>query len=280
MGEESADASALWEAAADAMSWTAAVREHAGWLESKKGWAAKAESDDAVRRAAEECGRIVDGRGAMDAASIEGAGGAIRLAAGPLVRASKAFARSSRLGEAAGAELRRASRAYGRAGDHEYAATVAERAAGSRDHARTVAMMASTMLGRARWLARDATRLADGAAGRPSPGPVLHAVRAALSSLQVGMREDARQARAESVAMAGKMEDGVQATAKMRRVTARAAELSAERAAAAAARGRGRPDVEEAAAAWRRAVAKAHGVEDRSRRRDANRTAQAGPPVL
>ena len=280
MGAEPADAAVLWEAAADAMSWTAAIRDHASLAECRKGWAARVEFGDAMKGAAEKCGRIVDGRGMVDTASIGLAGDAMKRAADPLVRASRAFARSSRLDKAAAAELRRASRAYGRAEDPEYAAAVAERAASSRDHALSSAGMAKISLDRAESLARDAAKLAAAAARRPPPGPARRSDLAEMSSLQADMWEGAKQDRMESAVALGRMDEAVQATARIRQLTARAAEMSAARAAATAAQGRGRPDVERAAAAWRRAVAKAHGVEDRSRRRDANRAAQAGPPVL
>ena len=281
MGAEPADAAVLWEAAADAMSWTAAMRAHDSLAECRKGWAARVEFGDAMKGAAEKCGRIVDGRGMVDTASIGLAGDAMRRAADPLVRASRAFARSSRLDKAAGAELDRASRAYGRAEDPEYAAAVAERAARSRDHALSSAGMAKTSLDRAESLVRDAAKLAAAAAAKqPPPGPARRSDLTEMSSLQADMWEGAKQDRLESAVALGRMDEAVQATARIRQLTARAAEMSAARAAAAAARGRGSPDVERAAAAWRRAVAKAHGVEDRSRRRDANRAAQAGPPVL
>lgn len=273
MGAESADAAVLWEAAADAMSWTAAIRDHASLTECRKGWAARVEFGDAMKGAAEKCGRIVDGQGMVDTASIGLAGDAMKRAADPLVRASRAFARSSRLDKAAAAELHRASKAYGRAVDPEYAATVAERAARSRDHALSSAGMAKISLGRAKSLVRDAAKLAAAAAKRPPPWPARRSDLTEMSSLQAYMWEDAKRDRLESAVVLGRMDEGVQATARIRQLTARAAEMSAARAAAAAARGRGRPDVEDASAAWRRAVARAHGVEDRSRRREANPTA-------
>lgn len=274
MGTEPADAAVLWEAAADAMSWTAAIRDHESLTEYLKGLAARVEFGDAMKGAAEKCGRAVDGQGTIDTASIGRAGDAMMRAADQLVRASKAFARSSRLGKVAAAEMHRASKAYGRAGDSEYAATVAERASNPRDRALSSAGMAKISLGKAQSLVRNAARLATAAAsGRPPPRPVRRSDLTELSSVQVDMWENAKQERLESVAMLGRMDDGMQAAARIRQITARAAEMSAARAAAAAARGRGRPDVEKAAAAWRRAVAKAHAVEDRSRRREANRTA-------
>lgn len=273
MGAKSPDAAALWEAAADAMAWTAAVREHASWTVYRKAWVAKAESDGAMKRMAEECGRAVDRHGAIDPASTVRVRNAMKRAADPLVRASKAFALSSRLDEAAGADLRRAHKAYGLAGDPEYAAIVHDRAAGSYKHALDTARLAESVICTAESLMGDAVKLANGAARWQSLDLAWQASRAPLSALQADMWEDAKQARAESAAMLGKADEGVQATAKMRRLTARAAEMSASKAAAAAARGQGRPDVERAAAEWRRAVAKAHRVEDRSRRRAADRTA-------
>lgn len=273
MDAESADARTLWKAAAAAMEWTAAMRGHAAWAARRRGWAAKAEADDDARRVAEECGRAVDGQGVMDVASLRRVEGAMRRAADPLVRASRALARSSRLYEAAESDLLRASRAHRRAGDREYAATVAERAANSRDHAQELAGLAAGMLAEAESLRSDAARLADGTAGE-SPGLTWQADRAALSSSQSEMMEDSRRARAKSARMLAEADETVRAAEMLRQLTAGAAEASAAGAAEAAARGRGMPGVARAAAAWRRAVARAHAVDGRRGR--ARRTGERG----
>ena len=248
------------------MEWTAAMRGQAAWAARRRGWAAKAKADDDAVRVAEECGRAVDGQGVIDVASILRVEGAMRRAADPLARASRAFARSSRLYEAAKSELLRASRAHRRAGGHAYAATVAERAANSRDHAQELERLAASMLTESESLKSDAATLAGATAGE-SPGLSWQSDRAALSSFQSEMMDDSRRARAKSASMLAEADETLRAAEMLRQLTAREAEASAARAAAAAARGRGGPGVERAAAAWRRAVARAHAVDGRERPR-------------
>ena len=248
------------------MEWTAAMRGHDAWAARRKGWAAKAEADDGAGRVAEECARAVDGQGVMNIASIRRVEEEMRRAADPLVRASRALARSSRLHEAAESDLLRSSKAHRRAGNRDYAATVAERAANSRDHAQELAGLAAGMLAEAESLRSDAARLAGAAAGEP-PGLAWQADRAALSSSQSEMAEDSRRARAKSAKMLAEAEETVRAAEMLRQLTAGAAKESAAGAAEAAARGRGVPGVERAAAAWRRAVARAHAVDGRGRPR-------------
>lgn len=258
----SAAAALLWEAAADAMAWTAAIHDHAAWVEARKAWAAKAEADDAMKRAAEACRRVADARGTLDVASLRQVGDAMGRVADLQVRVSKAFARSSKLGKAVWAELRWASRAYGRAGDAAYSATVSERAVRPRKDSRDASRRAASALAVSESLARDAGRLAAAASGYASPEIAWPGGRTELSSIQADMWENARQARAESAAVLRKMDATGPAMVRLRRITASAAELSATKATEAA-RGQDGPDVQRAAAAWRRAASRAHRAEER-----------------
>lgn len=258
----SAAAALLWEAAADAMAWTAAIHDHAAWVEARKAWAARAESDDAMKRAAEAGRRVADARGTVDVASLRQVGDAMGRAADLQARASKAFARSSRLGRAVWVEQRRASRAYRRAGDAAYSATVSERAAQSRKHARNTSRLAASALDGSESLARDAGRLAAAASECASPEIAWPGGRTELSLIQADMWENARQARAESAAVLRKMDAMGPAMVRLRRITASAAELSATKATEAA-RGQDGPDVQRAAAAWRKAASRAHKAEER-----------------
>lgn len=261
-GAGSAAAALLWEAAADAMAWTAAIHDHGAWVETRRAWAARAESDDTMKQAAEACRRVADARGTIGVSSFREVGDAMGRAADLQARASKAFARSSKIQGASWVEQRRASRAYRRAGDAAYSATVSERAALSREDSRASSRHAASALGMSESLALYAGKMAAGASGCASPEIAWPAERTELSLIQANMWESARQASAESAAILRRMDKTQPAVMRLRRLTARAAEMSAAKATEAA-RGQDGPGVQRAAAAWRRAVARAHRAEER-----------------
>lgn len=234
-GGADAAAAALWEAAGDAMAWKASIHGHAAWTARRRGWAAKAESDNAVGRAAEAAGRAVDAQGRMDVEALERAAGMLREAAKMLARASRAFARSSRLHKRTGAAQKRASRAYGRGADPAHAKEARRWAAGSRGDAQTAASHAAGMRRAARTRARDAAEL-DATAARWSAagGNALIVGAESLPSVQADVLEGARQARAESDSMEGRMEKLERDAADIRRLAAETVRRSAAGAAGAA----------------------------------------------
>ena len=261
-GTEAA-AGVLWTAAADAMVWTAMIREHDSWTELKRAWAAKAEAVDAMRAGSEECGRAVDAQGVVDAGALGRAAEALGHAAAAMGRAAEAFDRASDLCKAAGAGLRRAGDAHARALDKASAVDMRGMASMSYDRAARTDQMTSNARGMAAGLAREADGMAALAAGWAGAGQRRWSgERGGLAAVQADMWEDAKEMRAGSEEMKRSAQEAERLAARMRDVAAGAAERSAERAAAAARGGLAGQDAPEAAAAWRKAVSEAHAAED------------------
>ena len=259
-GERPDAAAILWNAAADAMAWAAFIREHASWAELRGAWAAKSEAVDAMRIGTEECGRIVDAQGTVDAAAVGRASEAMRHAAATVGRAGEAFGRSSDLCMAAGAGQRRAGEAYALASNPECGADMCGMAARSYNRSVGAAEMAANARGIAAGLAQEAGEMDSLAASWKESGRAWRGDRGGLAAVQADMWEDAKEMRANAAEMQRSAERAEQATARMRAVAAREAERSASLAAAAVRAGAG-PGAQEAEAAWRRAMAEAHRAE-------------------
>ena len=265
---KSTAAEAVWTAAASAMAWTAAIHGNAAEEERRRAWAAKYESDNAAKRAAEACARTVDRQGRADEDAIGQVVEGLRYAAEALERASEAFERSSELCEAAGDEQRRAARAHERAADPKLGALMDDQAVGSYMQAQAAARQALRMTGGARAHLRDAGRLEADAAQRSGAAHEWAGDRNALSLVQADMWEDAKEARLDSTAMKGQLEEAEQRTTDLLNLTAATAKMAAAGAAEAIMRGQGDPEVQRAAEAWREAMvaakkARAEGGSDR-----------------
>ena len=254
-------AAEYWAAAAAAREWLSSIRLHAAGVLSSAAWSAVAEADEAVMRAAEDGGHVVDEHGWMDAGAMERAGAELKRASSAMVRAAKSFRRSSRLDRAAALEQMRASRASRRAADAEYAGIMRDRAKKSRGRARDAARHAASADKRAGSLLRDAGRVAACASAAAAEGvQVGTGRRRELSLARSDMWEDAKRRRLDSAALAGNAAEVERLMAGIRRVAASAANLEADVAVKAAERGGGTgdPGAERAAAAWRRAMAAAN----------------------
>ena len=257
-------AAVLWGAAGAAMEWKALILDHAARARSRKAWAIKARAGAPLRRAAAACGRAVDANGRMDPDAMGRAVGELRRAGRLTARASRSFGRSSGLYEAAGAEQDRASKAFERSADPEHAAFVRDMAVGSHRRSAEAAKAAAGAIAGARDLWKNAAGLADGTIRRLREGGAWKGDRRALSSIRAGMLEDARRARTEAAAMIRLLSETELLAIKVRRLAAATARLPAEAAASAAASkggGQDDPAVQEAEAAWRRAVAEADRAE-------------------
>lgn len=262
--EEDAAAAAMWTAAADAMAWTASMREHDSWAELKGAWATKAEAVDAMRAGSEECGRAVDAQGAVDAGALGRAAEALRHAAAAIGRAAEAFDRSSDLCKAAGAEQRRAGSAYAQALNPGRTVDLYSMAIMSYDRAVKTDRMASNARGTAAGLAHEADEMAALAAKWEDAGGRWHGDRGGLAAVQADLWEEAKEIRAGSEEMKRNAAEAERLAARMRDAAARMAERSAARAAAVARDDPAGPDAQEAAEAWRKAMSEAHAADDQA----------------
>ena len=271
---EDAAAAAMWRAAADAMAWTASMCDHAAWTERQRGWADKSEADEALKRAAGECGDAIDAGGGVDADAAARAVGALRIAADAAARAAGAFGRSSGRHREAESEQNLAAAAYERAADRRSGGAVRERAAQSDAHAQDAERLASDARGAARALARNAGRLEACAAAWPTFGRKRVGDHDELASMQADMHDDARQACPHSAAMERRAADAGRLAAEVRGMAAAAAGQSAAKAEEVASkRGLRGTRVKRAAAAWKRAAAAASRLAEAERRRLENRAA-------
>ena len=257
-GKGSGAAAVLWDAAAVAMVWAASIRDHAAWVEVKGAWATMAEAVDAMRAGAEECGRAVDAQGKVDAAALGRAGESMKRAGGIIERAADAFGRSSELCEAAGAGQKRAGEAHARASNVSNGADARRMAARSYKRADSTAKMAAKVRAIAGGLAREAGGMAAEAASdhEGSGRRMRRGERSGLAAVQADLWEDTRDMRANSAEMLRQSSEAVKVAARIRAVAGMAAERLAGRAAMACRDGA--PDAQEAAAAWRGAVADAN----------------------
>lgn len=251
--DAAAPAAAVWRSAADARMWAAAIYARAMSKANRQGWAAKAESEDAVRRAAEAAGQAVDPRKGVDAVAMGRALDAIRQGASAMRRASVAFRRSSRLSRAAAAEHSEAAAAYGHAADGMHGQLASGLAEKTSTNSRGSAMLSRRMRLGARLLGEQADRWAAGASRWREDGYGIGADMGAMEPMLAGMMDEAGRECAESMEQARRAVDDERMTADLRRNMA----AEAERSAAAAARERGLPEAQEAAEAWRRAMAAA-----------------------
>lgn len=246
-------AAAVWRSAADARMWAAAIYARAMSKANRQGWAAKAESEDAVRRAAEAAGQAVDPRAGVDAEAMGRALDAIRQGASAMRRAAVAFRRSSKLSRAASAEHSKAAAAYGHAADDMYGQLASGLAEKTRTNSRGSAKLSRSMRLGARLLGEQADRWAAGASKWREDGYGIGADMGAMEPMLAGMMDEAGRECAKSMEMARQAVDDERMTADLRRDVA----AEAERSAAAAARERDLPEAQEAAEAWRRAMAAA-----------------------
>lgn len=254
MGDKE-DARLVWRAAADARMWAASMRVQAMSRAHRQGWAAKAESEDAMGRAAREASRASDPSETAGAGeAVDGSLNAIRHTAAAMRRAEDAFRRSAESSRAAASEQKKAAMAYGRAAEGVYKRLASGLAARSRKQAKGTDKLADDMgLGAGlferqadRWTGALEMWKADGCK-RGSGDPVK--LEPALASLF----EDAGRECARSMDAARDSADDEKSTAEIRSTMAAEAEHSA----AAAARARGSPGAQDAAASWRDAMAAA-----------------------
>lgn len=252
-------AAALWEAAGDALAWTASMRGHAAWTEGARGWEDRIEADEAVKEAALECGDAIDAKDGVDGDAMARALGTMGRVRSTLARAAEAFGRSSRLHRESEAGQAGAALAYARAGLPMRAEAADRRAAESHRHAQAAARLATGALGGAKALARNAGRMEartaalSESAWRKRVGDLDE-----LSLIQADMWDDARQAGAQSAEMARRSEDAGRLAAEVQRMAGDAAERSSARAEDEAAGSRGGdPGMQDAAEAWRSAAAEA-----------------------
>lgn len=267
------EAGILWEAAADARMWKAAIYDQEAWAERRKGRTIKAEADESMKRAARACRKAAGVRCWSDAAATRQVVARVVRATEVLGLAADAFRASFRLGAVAWEEMARASEEYRRAGNMPRAAAAAKRATRSYNHAIAASNLSIRMLKGANALKDDAVKMAEGAAelavddaAQSETGSVQDGIRNALSSIRANLRGTAGWARALSAALEGDLDKAERRAAKMRKRAADAAGRSAARAAAAAGRGPGGHGAQKAAAAWRSAMAAADESESRRRR--------------
>ena len=240
----------VWRAAADARAWAATIREHTAWASYVRGWSVKAESDDALRRAAEEIGRAVDAQTPTSADALRRAGGEMRRVARRMGRAADAFGLSSDLNKAAVAELKRAAAAYKRAAKLRDAARVAMRIAMSSEYAEMAAQMKVKAENGARRFGSLAGMLAIAAARPENVGRARAGRPEELASLQSRLLAEAEQEHAKSTAATARTMEIEQVTKAARMAEAAASRSSA----AAAARAAADPAARDAASAWKRAT--------------------------
>ena len=252
-GSEPAGVAAVWRAAADARMWAASIYAQAMSKANRQGWAAKAEAEDAVRRAAAAAGQAVDPRTGVDAEAMGRALDAIRQGSSAMRRAAVAFRRSSRLGRAGAAEHRHAAAAYGHASDGMYGQLASGLAERTRTNSRGSAKLSKSMKLGAGLLGEQADRWAAGSSRWGEDGYGVGADMGAMEPMLAGMMDEAGRESTNSMEMARRAVDDERMTAELRRDVA----AEAERSAAAAARERGLPEAQEAAEAWREAMSAA-----------------------
>lgn len=258
-------AATLWEAAANARAWAASMRSLASCKRAERAWAARAKADGAIKRASEETGRVTRAPDRIDMGSMGRAAEATKRAVALMGRAAAAFGRSSRHARAASAEMRRAALAYERAGDRKNAKMMRTWMEKSREQAQATDRWAARSDDDAKELGRGYDKLAATASMLTAIGCEWDGDRGSLDMAQSDMWEDAKEEHAESAAKARIARKSVRISARAVNVTAAIAEKSAVEATAVAAREPAGPDVQEAADAWRRAMASANRVDARGR---------------
>ena len=262
-----AEADAVWEAAADAMAWAAAMYDRAAWTERRTGWADRSAADESARDAAASCGDAIDAEGGTDEGAIKQVAEDLRQAGTPLARAVIAFEESSRLHKAAEGWQDMAAAAYKKASRPRRSEAVYEHAEESHRQAQAAARLSSAARAGTRTLALAAGKLEKRMAAAPRP-PVeeeddrrrASADHEMLSSLQADLWDDARQACMQSAGMEKRSEERVRLAAEVERLAEAAAKRSAARAEDVLAGGTGGgPRVQEAVSAWKEAEAEATG---------------------
>lgn len=249
---------AIWRAAADALAWTASMRDHTARTERRKAWAARSEAAAAMGRVAEECAAAIDADGGADAAAaMSRAVETERGAAAQMRLAAEAFRRSSRHHSGAKADQDQAAQAYERAAEHRRSRTMGERAERSQANVLRAGEMASGARAAAKALARNAGRLEAIAAALPRRGHRQAEDGDELASLRADMLDDAGRASRQSSAMEKQAVDAERLAAEVRGLAAAAAEHSMTIAAVASEQGLRDPQAKEAAAALRGAAASA-----------------------
>ena len=273
-GAGQAAGTAVWKAAADAMAWTASMRDHMALTECRRGWAARSEADAAMERAAAECGAAINADGGVDAAAMSRAVETARGAAAAMRLAADAFGRSSRHHHAAKAEQEQAAQAYGMAAEYRRRRTMGERAERSQENAMHADGLASGERGAAKALVRNAGKLEGrivawtAARQRRAEGD-----RDGMALAQADMLKGATRFRWHSEAMGGLAADFERLAVEVRGLAALEAEHSTARAAEALEDAPLNPDVKAAVQALNKAAAAASRVAADERRRGEDQTA-------
>lgn len=253
-GRGSDEEAVVWLAVGNAREWAATVREHTAWMYHARGWDAKAESDNAMRRMAEAGGDEADSLGRM-ADAMGGIADALRAA-------SVEFGLSSRLNKAAVAHLRRAAAAYRRSGNPDLAKAADKRIAMSSEYAADAAKLSEEARRAAASYAPLAGVLAEAAAdgGLEQSGKKRDSLLAARADM-LSVAGKAHGKSTDRAKRAREVEDITEVARKMTEV------MSGKSAAEASAVVDSRPDLHKAAAALKRAAAAA----DRAVAQDARR---------
>ena len=241
------------------------MRAYAAFKRAERAWVASGKAESAIKRAAEESRRVTRAHDRVDVGSMERAAEAAKLAADAMGRAAEAFERSSRHARAASAEMRRAALAYERAGDQKNARMMRTWMEKSREQAQATDRWAVRSGNDARALGQRRDTLAETVSMWSEIECRQDGDRGPLDLTQSDMWEDAKEERTESAANARIARKSARTSARAANLTAALAEKSAAAAAAAAAREPAGPGAQEAAAAWRRAMAAANRMDARGR---------------
>ena len=255
----STPASDVWNAAGDAWTWAASIRENAAWTEYRRGCEANADADDALGLVSAAGGRVVDGDGMVDVAAMRRAADAMGKASASFKAVSGAFGRSARLCEEAAADEDRAAAMYDRGGSAKHAARSRDRAAKSRRHAENAARVSRDSGNGERALAEDSAKMSAAAVKwAADKGRRWRGDRAELAGAYRTMQRDSLRERVRSAEMLAHAADTERLSKRVRDMAADAARHMAEIAADGS---DGSPGVQEAMSAWRVAVAAANRAE-------------------
>ena len=255
----SMSASETWKAGGDAWLWSASMHGHAAWREYRKACESNVEADDAMGMVAAAGGRVVDAHGMVDAAAMVRVADAMLRASEMFDRVARSFMRSSRLNEAAAADKDRAAALYERAGSARHAALARTRSGKSRKDAAVAARTSAMAKEGAAALAEDAGRMRASAEKLAGSGKrnKWGGDGAELALAHAVMRNHTKRERVRSAEMLERAVDIERASARVQDMAAAVARRAAE----ATVHRRGDPSVQEALAAWRKAMAAANRAE-------------------
>ena len=258
------DARRVWIAAAAARSWTATAHQVALWETCRNAWGSMSEASEAGRNAAAAGGEAVGRDGMVSGTVLGDAANSLKEAARALLRARTAFTDASELAKRSAAEWERAARAHERAGDARNEATVRAHVDKSREAGRAAAKWASKA-DRDADTAKKALRKWDACADMCANRSAWTDERAEWLDEQARIHADAEYGRAMWLDRAGQADETMRAAADDLR---QYAELAGEIALAAGLPDDIPPGSENAARAWRDAMASARRAANAYRSRE------------